>query len=54
MKRKKPSPDGEGWVRRIKIRQILYFDPSPHPNLLPEGEGTGSFLFYFSNKLISY
>jgi hypothetical protein len=21
------SPDGEGWERRIKIRQMLYFDP---------------------------
>jgi hypothetical protein len=22
-----PSLDGEGWVRRIKIWQMLYFDP---------------------------
>jgi hypothetical protein len=26
-------------VRRIKIRQKALFNP-PHPNLLPEGEGT--------------
>jgi hypothetical protein len=26
-------------VRRIKIRKKALFDP-PHPNLLPEGEGT--------------
>jgi hypothetical protein len=26
-------------VRRIKIRQKALLDP-PHPNLLPEGEGT--------------
>jgi Fic family protein len=35
---KKPSPAGEGWVRgNLNIDES--FISSPHPNLLPEGEG---------------
>jgi len=33
----KPSPKGEGWVRGNKEQSQF---KSPHPNLLPEGEGT--------------
>jgi nitrogenase molybdenum-cofactor synthesis protein NifE len=34
----KPSPEGEGWVRGNEHREKSLFK-SPHPNLLPEGEG---------------
>lgn len=35
---KKPSPEGEGWVRGNQSKEKGLFE-SPHPNLLPEGEG---------------
>ncbi|OAI17075.1 cell filamentation protein Fic [Methylomonas koyamae] len=35
---KKPSPEGEGWVRG-NLNNEESFISSPHPNLLPEGEG---------------
>lgn len=37
----KPSPEGEGWVRgnKNKGKSLL---KSPHPSLLPEGEGAKS------------
>jgi hypothetical protein len=38
----KPSPEGEGWVRENKNKEKRLFD-SPHPNLLPEGEGAHTF-----------
>ncbi|MGZ4969390.1 MAG: cobaltochelatase subunit CobN [Methylobacter sp.] len=34
----KPSPEGEGWVRGNQNKEKSLF-VSPHPNLLPEGEG---------------
>ncbi|MGZ5060152.1 MAG: SDR family NAD(P)-dependent oxidoreductase, partial [Methylobacter sp.] len=34
----KPSPEGEGWVRGNQNKEQNLFK-SPHPNLLPEGEG---------------
>ncbi|MCK9605904.1 MAG: Fic family protein [Methylomonas sp.] len=34
----KPSPEGEGWVRG-NLNKEESFISSPHPNLLPEGEG---------------
>ncbi|MEE7625151.1 class I SAM-dependent DNA methyltransferase [Methylobacter sp. Wu8] len=34
----KPSPEGEGWVRGKQNKEEDLFK-SPHPNLLPEGEG---------------
>ncbi|MGZ8183775.1 MAG: type I-F CRISPR-associated protein Csy2, partial [Methylobacter sp.] len=33
-----PSPKGEGWVRGNQNKEKGLFE-SPHPNLLPEGEG---------------
>jgi len=33
----KPSPEGEGWVRGNQQEKSLF--RSPHPSLLPEGEG---------------
>ena len=37
----KPSPEGEGWVRGNSNQEESLFK-SPHPNLLPEGEGAHS------------
>jgi hypothetical protein len=34
----KPSPEGEGWVRGNQNKEKSLFE-SPHPSLLPEGEG---------------
>ena len=34
----KPSPEGEGWVRGKSTQDKSLF-LSPHPSLLPEGEG---------------
>ncbi|TAN68135.1 MAG: hypothetical protein EPN17_09850 [Methylobacter sp.] len=34
----KPSPEGEGWVRGNQNKEKSLF-VSPHPSLLPEGEG---------------
>ena len=34
----KPSPAGEGWVRGNQNKEKSLFE-SPHPSLLPEGEG---------------
>ena len=34
----KPSPEGEGWVRGNQNKEKSLFK-SPHPSLLPEGEG---------------
>jgi len=38
LSRVKPSPEGEGWVRGRQNKEENLFK-SPHPNLLPEGEG---------------
>jgi hypothetical protein len=35
---KKPSPEGEGWVRGNQNKEKTDFNP-PHPGLLPQGEG---------------
>ncbi len=40
---KLPLPPGEGWGEGIRIR-ITHCFISPHPNLLPEGEGTYHFV----------
>jgi hypothetical protein len=37
----KPSPAGEGWVRGNQNQGKMLI-LSPHPNLLPEGEGAHS------------
>jgi uncharacterized protein len=37
----KPSPEGEGWVRGNEHKEKAYFN-SPHPSLLPDGEGAKS------------
>ncbi|MCK9637157.1 MAG: chromosome segregation protein SMC [Methylobacter tundripaludum] len=34
----KPSPEGEGWVRGNQNKENSLFE-SPHPSLLPQGEG---------------
>ena len=39
LRKKAPSPAGEGWGEENKNKVKALFDPS-HPNLLPEGEGT--------------
>jgi len=38
---KKPSPEGEGWVRGNSNKEKTDFNP-PHPDLLPQGEGAHS------------
>ena len=39
LRKKAPSPAGEGWGEEDKNKEKALFNP-PHPNLLPEGEGT--------------
>ena len=57
---KKPSPAGEGWVTTVWMQEVeqrreqlprgnqnrerCLFE-SPHPNLLPQGEGANSLIF---------
>jgi hypothetical protein len=45
----KPSPVGEGWVRGNKNKEKSLFK-SPHPTLLPEGEG--AFLNFYSLPIL--
>ncbi len=41
---KLPLPPGEGWGEGLQSQTVTYtiqrLTPLPHPNLLPEGEGT--------------